>query len=100
MKVTVKVTQEDIDQGYIKCAYSCALARAINILLNRMYRSGITGKEFYISQNTNGRNVKRIDLPEEVQDFIRQFDRMQSVSPFEFEVDIPAKYLREPAEHK
>lgn len=99
MKLTIDVTQEDIDLG---CRYDtsgakggCMVHKAFNRCTEgsfpffeveyteiRIFNSMESMQDGFISE-------LEIDLPEFVEDKIRDFDLGEPVQPFSFEVDIP-----------
>lgn len=90
MKVEIRVTQKDIDNGVIDNCDACAVARAIRRRVLPSVSASVTGDLLHL------RTVEDHDaacLPEEAKAFIRAFDRNMVVSPLRFTLDIPAKFL-------
>lgn len=109
----IKVTAEHIDKGRAVDCNLCPVALAINAVLKPPYRAetryGRT--DFYnndeVPMNTppywgplldaphDLNAINSMNHPQEVYDFIHNFDRLQPVVPSEFELAIPAEYLKE-----
>lgn len=89
----VHVTQEDIDNATAKSCTYCPVA----IAMTKILAEGLT-----VHVLTQGMKIWKMDdgwwrtqNPPEVVQFIKAFDRRDPVSPFSFEVDVPAKCLKE-----
>jgi hypothetical protein len=81
-RVVVKVTQEHIDKGERWSPKKDAIARALRAAGLRRWRSGFTSF-------TVGKFSKRVEMPESVKAFVKQFDYdRHTCKPFEFELDI------------
>ncbi len=91
MKVTVKVTEEMGSQRNRAPGFGCMVHQALNVILRpiEVLRVGI--QSFYIFHNGVQASYR---LPPEESDRIRLYDRGVNVPAHEFEIDIPAKYLK------
>lgn len=92
LKVLVKVTQDHINKGKPKSNCDCAIALAIRSMLPTVvvpYGLSRVGVYYRWARVFSSRGWVYPDLPREAQDFIIKFDSGQSVSPFEFELEIP-----------
>lgn len=85
---TIEVTTADILQGKRDNCRNCPIAlatqRVVNCLVEVVYRQ----------MSLNGTHI---DLPDEVNGFIFDFDMGRAVGPFKFDLDIPQEYLRWPS---
>ena len=79
----IKVTQDDIDNGDRKNAYSCAVALAC-------MRAGIKSPKVDTDEineiNEHGGSQRTWDTPRMVARFIERFDDRRPVKPFSFEL--------------
>lgn len=99
MLVTVRVTKKHIECGDRNMSGSCPIARAVRDLLCNAYAYAPYGvamraHRFEWFLDSTYRNWP----PEHVQDitkFTIDFDHGSPVEPFEFNLDIPARYLKE-----
>jgi hypothetical protein len=84
MKITVSVTQEDIDKGckgdYTACPIQRAVARQVDA------RVEVTESEITFEKNYHWDGVT---TPIVARDFIRSYDGNEQVAPFSFELEIP-----------
>lgn len=82
-KVTIVVTQEDIDQGIAKDASRCPLSIALARTFGEPMFAALTlfGNEHVVSR-----------LPQIATNFIYAYDAKEHVEPFSFEVDKPWPY--------
>lgn len=87
MKVTITVTQTDIDaatQARLGLGYTapkcCPIAQAIN----RRHHNWVVTETRVLDCDYNGIAV----LPGPAMSFIRRFDSGQAVEPFEFEIEV------------
>jgi hypothetical protein len=86
--ITVKVTQEDIDDGKQASCYDCPLAIALSRAIG--CDVGVSGgKASWVDRY----GVNEVWLPPVADDWYRRFDNDNygrgPVSPFEFELDVP-----------
>ena len=81
-EITVNVTQEDICCGVCGASYSCPIAKAINRLGFKDVSVGDTAVEFAYNQI-------KVSLPTDAQIFVRQFDGLVKVQPFQFKLQVP-----------
>lgn len=96
MKITINVTQEDIDQGKRGSDLFCPIALACKKSGQfEVYNNRIAIGDNYIStydrDNILDGNFidfkKRVELPPNAKLFIRSFDRQYKVYPFSFEIE-------------
>lgn len=91
---TVDVLQEDIDDGLRGVCGKCPIHLAMRRLVhpNVRFSVGCSGVTFYPLTADH----YSIGLPLSAQGFVYRFDELgnNSVLPFSFDLDIPAKYLR------
>ena len=80
----IKVTQKCIDNGMAKCVLGCPIALAVNG--NDNVKGSTVGKQTVTI--VYEKEFITYALPEEVCDFVTQFDEDQSVEPFEFRLDV------------
>jgi hypothetical protein len=83
--MTINVTQEDIDKGVRRISDCCPVA----LSLFRLGYTGITVEHDEVFLTTEHDDYV-FALPDTVAEFIRDFDRRDEVSPFSFELEIPA----------
>lgn len=83
MKITIHVTQEDIDNGLYSSCMSCPVALALNRAIP-MGPSWLAVGDF---ARRNTVEYKFFELPIEVTHFIAAFDARSKVSPFSFEFE-------------
>lgn len=74
----IKVTQEHIDKGVVSNCNRCPVALAVQEALAN--DSATVGSSFIHT------GIKSIEMPEEVYNFVHDFDAFLSVKPFEFEL--------------
>jgi hypothetical protein len=85
-KVTVQVTQEDIDNGHPSNPHGCPVALAMNRAFNRTDAcAGQFRLSFHASDGANF--VVDWLAPPEIFAFISDFDYGHPVEPFEFELE-------------
>jgi hypothetical protein len=87
----ISVTSEHIRQGTVNSCVSCPVALAAR---SAFHAAGIsTGRLSVYSCHLNygrpGTLSGIIFLPPSVRDFIRAFDALEEVIPFEFELEVP-----------
>lgn len=96
MKLTINVTQKDIDGGYRCSSFSCPIAiaatRAISSLASREARAclgvDVDGSNLLFFRHDMPDDLKPV--PHDQHDWIVAFDDGKAnVKPFSFEVDIP-----------
>ena len=83
MKVTITVTQDDIDNGCQGNAIACPVARAAARVLDDRYLSVRTNVLEFVEP------LILIPLPSAAVEFIRRFDSRARVEPFSFDLDVP-----------
>jgi hypothetical protein len=87
MKITVSVTEADIDLGKRLDCWECPIARA-------MFRA--TGERYIVDgmgARVIGDRSRRVSLPDVAIQFIREFDSGNFPKPFEFEVEVDRQWL-------
>jgi hypothetical protein len=111
MNTTIQVTAQHIKEGQPGSAQYCPVALAIRERIKPDPHVSLCVRFTfaYLVNDTRGSNpghigqsnvVTSMKLPQEVTDFIYQFDtlsRYQSPSPFEFQLEIPEECLKETA---
>lgn len=81
-KITVKVTQEHIDNGGLRNCRACPVALA---LIDAGYSEvAVSADGLYISDSFG-----RLEVPPAVAKFIKAFDSGYQVWPFEFALEVP-----------
>ena len=93
MIVTVQVTSEDIAHGLSGNCDRCPVALAIR----RLLLPGIfvrAGTWFFALHRGSDVSQYNQMLPGQAVDFITAFDSGKTPEPFEFQIDIPARFLR------
>lgn len=84
MKISVNVTQEDIDNGVRGDACNCPVALAIGRATEHKYVV-MAWREILLTIKCN--IVYRIDTPRYVSNFIESFDAKRNVCPFSFNLE-------------
>jgi hypothetical protein len=74
----VDVTQEDIEEGARGDCNFCPVARAI--------RRAFPTKSVFVGANTIGVGGERLEMPDDVDEFVCAFDSYCDVYPFSFEL--------------
>lgn len=103
MKVNIHVTAKDIDSGIPFRVQHCPVARAIGRRLNGGRFAAYVwaaGAWLYRRTNIKGTVVLHglseiLPLSASAVEFMHKFDKGKSVKPFNFDIDIPMKYLKE-----
>jgi len=94
MKITVSVTQKDIDQGCASDAENCPIARAINRRLNPGFGAIVGGLGVNIYKTTHAAAFVFSEIfPDRALAFIAAFDHNRKVRPFRFVLDLPERVL-------
>jgi hypothetical protein len=86
-KVTVSITQDDIDEGCRCDADNCPGALAISRATGYAAKVGMV--TISLRHADNGQFFKEISPPAVLRWFIEQFDNGNKVSPFSFELEVP-----------
>lgn len=86
MKIQVSITQEGINDGVRRDCQSCPVALALTRAIGEEVI--VSGIWCTIAPDTLA--VKMIELPRAVREWIVRFDRGFLVSPFTFELEVPA----------
>jgi hypothetical protein len=99
---TIRVTEEHLRGGTCGNPHSCAVALAIDEVIDRKFDHGIptyhvtVGARSWSIHDLNNRCVARGQLPDEVRELICNFDEPTSrhlCQPLEFEANIPTHLL-------
>ena len=78
--ILVKVTQEDIDNGWQFEGYACPIAIAL---------TRATGMPWCVcNEKAGNEDVGMIELPFDARVFIEAFDRGEVVQPFQFPIEV------------
>lgn len=96
--VTIDLSQNDIDYGLPGWCGNCPVARATNRVLDKCYYAHVTDCLMSVCEHGPRSFMHRSLLPVHVSAFIRDFDLGEPVTPFTFQLDIPAEFLREPCQ--
>lgn len=89
----IQITPDDIKHGTRKSCRMCPVARALQRVSIKNVECQVTINYCYGLDNMNGQIVWEKWLPIVIQEFIQKFDDDRIVEPFDFELDIPEKYL-------
>lgn len=90
----INVTQKDIDEGIQFDCENCAIARACKRQLKERKFVGIQFYEHKAAIRVGGR-FSGIELPQKVDEFVRQFDNnKKKVKPISFNITIADKYIK------
>lgn len=81
----IKVTKEDIENGICKNCFYCPIAIALRRVFGEIY---LRIHDEYIILEKEINNFKIFKLPNKASEFIKKFDRLKSVEPFEFELNL------------
>lgn len=101
----ISVTRKHINDGVPKNTELCAIALAVNELLNEDVILAVTGQELVFKPivTQGGQRISLLYpvgvwIPDFVSEFIARFDdsnvNFEELKPFEFEADIPARFLK------
>lgn len=93
--VTITIEQHDIDNGMRGWCGRCPVARAANRVVVAGYSTHVTTSRLSL-KDSDGLVMcgHTFHLPYEARQFIRDFDQEEPVAPFQFQLDIPAEFLR------
>ncbi len=90
----IHVTQADIEHGTAKDCTDCPIARALQTVSINTVECKVTQSYAYAVDKLNENQIVwETYLPTPATDFIRKFDRNEMVKPFNFDLEIPEKYL-------
>jgi len=88
----IKITQDDIDTGQKNHCNNCPVALAVQrISVKHILCHVMLDRVYGMDSDTNTVWIRL--LPSHVQLFIANFDDGKYVKPFEFDLEIPEKYL-------
>jgi len=99
-KITISVTQDDINSGVREDCNKCPVARAISRHFPGEWVS-VTGDTVSIYDNYDTEEdyysgcVADYYLPESVAQFVSDFDKGKTVMPFEFVIDTDESHLED-----
>lgn len=85
MKVTIEVTQADIDAGTPGLGCMCPVALAVHRALPHLPDAYI----YSYGVAEDSRTAHFADLPRAARDFISTFDGGDDVAPLSFDLDVP-----------
>lgn len=85
MRLTIEVTQRDIDAGTPCKSGDCPIARAMSRAGLR--RVAVNEDDIYFDHGDGERGFRL--LPRAAEEFIMAFDHGRAVHPFEFEIEVP-----------
>ena len=91
MKTLIKVQKRHINGGERNNPWTCPIACAVKELVGAEYASMVSVSSQAIQF---GAGVNGIELPQNAQAFIENFDEQQPVKPFRFTLDVPAAILK------
>jgi len=86
----IQITQDDIKQGTVDNCDRCPIALAINRVLFVGHHAKVMGS---ISIYTYVHRRFTCKTPDVAKQFINNFDLGNSVEPFEFDLEVPEKFL-------
>lgn len=85
-----EVTQEDIDHGIRYSCRECPIARVINRTFSKeILVDGANLSVPFCADIVGIIEYKLFELPQEVKNSIRDFDKQLKVEPFTFEMELP-----------
>lgn len=92
----INVTQDDIDKGSPRDCCSCPIAFAVSRVVRPDVPVSVGIYQLVIRDHEGTVHIR---LPQIAEYFRREFDRdgKSAVSPIQFELDIPERFLREVA---
>lgn len=98
MRLTVSVTQDHIDQGAPSEPEYCPVALALFEVLRvpegtPALRLSVGSTQVELSRDWPDERAADVELPDEAQAFITDFDDTGAVEPFSFELDVPDEVL-------
>lgn len=87
----IQVTEEHIKNGIKHSCRRCPVAQAIKLHIKENFNVHVIGVavKLYLVNN-----VERYTLPDEIIEWIKQFDAGLSVKPVSFELEIDSKFLK------
>lgn len=104
MRITIEVTQEDIDHGRPRDCRHCPIARATNRVLAEGFQASVTeifGKLLIRPVDSMSGDILRESRvwypqpnPYRPCDWMHEFDAGHPVAPTAFDIDLPDEYLR------
>lgn len=87
MKITIDVTQDDINKGIKENCRFCPVALAVQRTFNDPEMD-------VFSPCIKNCEEDRVASPSSVCDFIDRYDNGESVQPFSFEIDVPETWVK------
>jgi hypothetical protein len=88
MRVTIRVTAEDIRQGKRNNCYGCPITLAVARALPKFYAKVYKKDLHLIPRQAQARPWQIFALPEQATRFVRDFDAGQVVEPFSFVIEL------------
>lgn len=92
--ITVKVTQDHINEGIRNACSECPVALSVTEVLKGGLLAYVTNCVIIRGQCDDKLVSKFYKFDDNTQRFIKDFDRGKPVKPMEFECNIPEEYLR------
>lgn len=99
MKITLRVTQQHIDNGVLNDCHKCPVAQAMRGIISPLYEVRVDARRLRIRKGTI--QVWNVLPPPQIQTFIINFDNptdgddsRDCVEPFKCELDIPQELLK------
>lgn len=93
MKLTISVTQEDIDNGEPEEPDACPIALSVERLVGANNWIGVTDVDLCIWSPKLEMQPYTQPLPRSAQKFVTRFDGGKAVKPFRFRAVIPDELL-------
>jgi hypothetical protein len=94
----LQVKQSDITEGKQRDCGACAIARSVQRVLRSPFSASVGRFNVWIMKTEQDHDQPvaehRIDAPAEFEPFIRSFDGGTKTEPFDFQLPIPAQYLK------
>lgn len=84
-KITINVTQTDIDEGRIRNCYECPIAKAAYRSFPGAYEIAV-GRILTVDLTGDFNSIQRYCIPDIARKFMNDFDCGKDVEPFSFEI--------------
>ncbi len=91
----IKVTQDHIDVGRRKCTSECPIALAVASIVRPVVEPRVYTRSIMLRKTDPTERGIDFTLPQAAVDFIASFDAKMDVDPIEFDLDIPADFLKD-----
>jgi hypothetical protein len=96
--ITVQVNEYHIEQGAPSKRHNCPVSLAIINVLQPQYFPSVSGESIGVFYRCDicaqAVTVWRAEAPDAVAEFVDKFDDEGTAEPFEFDLDVPAEFLR------